>query len=60
MGRFCVGASIQSWPDGKGNRYKGYGEGYVEERECVHVERWEGDLTRAFEAGKAFARRIAG
>lgn len=50
--------NTQPWPDGKGNRYKGYGEGYVEERERVHAERWEGDLTRAFEAGKRFAAYV--
>lgn len=50
--------NTQPWPEGKGSRYKGYGEGYVEAREQVHKERWEGDLRGSFDAGVAFAERI--
>lgn len=50
--------NTQPWPDGKGARYVGYGQGYVEERERVHALRWEADLQAAYAAGKAFAARV--
>lgn len=51
--------NTQPWPEGKGSRYVGYGDGFVEKREQVHKERWEGDLQAAFDAGVAFAKRIS-